>query len=186
MIGTGDIKKGLTIVINGTLYQIVDWQHIKSGRGSAQIKLKLRDLRGGHTIEYTCQSGEKFERANLDRHTVQFLYNDGDLYYFMDADTFEQTPLNKKTLGDAVAYLKEGLKIDLLTYKEEVVSVELPNSVELEVIETDPGYRGDTATNVNKPSKLETGLIIPVPLFVNQGDRIRVDTRTGQYLERVN
>jgi elongation factor P len=186
MIGTGDIKKGLTIVISGTLYQIVDWQHIKSGRGSAQIKLKLRDLRGGHTIEYTCQSGEKFERATLDRHTVQFLYNDGDLYYFMDADTFEQTPLNKKTLDDAVNYLKEGLKIDLLTYKEEVVSVELPNSVELEVIETDPGYRGDTATNVNKPGKLETGITIPIPLFVNQGDRIRVDTRTGQYLERVN
>ena len=186
MIGTGDIKKGLTIALNGTLYTIVDWQHIKSGRGSAQIKLKLKDLRGGHTIEYTCQSGEKFERATLDRHTVQFLYNDGDLYYFMDADTFEQTPLNKKTLDEAVNYLKEGLKIDLLTYKEEVVSVELPNSVELEVIETDPGYRGDTATNVNKPGKLETGLTIPIPLFVNQGDRIRVDTRTGQYLERVN
>ena len=186
MIGTGDIKKGLTIVISGTLYNIVDWQHIKSGRGSAQIKLKLRDLRGGHTIEYTCQSGEKFERAVLDRHTVQYLYNDGDFYYFMDSKTFEQTPLNQKTLGDATDYLKEGMNIDLLTYNDEVVSVELPNSVELEVIETDPGFRGDTATNVNKPGKLETGLTIPIPLFVNKGDKIRVDTRTGQYLERVN
>ncbi|RPI97188.1 MAG: elongation factor P [Spirochaetales bacterium] len=186
MIGTGDIKKGLTIALNGTLYTIVDWQHIKSGRGSAQIKLKLRDLRGGHTIEYTCQSGEKFERATLDRHTVQFLYNDGDLYYFMDSKTFEQTPLNKKQLGNAVDYLKENLILDTLNYNDEVVSVELPNSIELKVIQTDPGFRGDTATNVNKPGKLETGITIPIPLFVNQGDVIRVDTRTGQYLERVN
>lgn len=186
MIGTGDIKKGLTIALNGTLYTIVDWQHIKSGRGSAQIKLKLRDLRGGHTIEYTCQSGEKFERATLDRHTVQFLYNDGDLYYFMDSKTFEQTPLNKKQLGNAVDYLKENLILDTLNYNDEVVSVELPNSIELKVIQTDPGFRGDTATNVNKPGKLETGITIPIPLFVNQGDVIRVDTRTGQYLERIN
>jgi elongation factor P len=186
MIGTGDIKKGLTIALNGTLYTIVDWQHIKSGRGSAQIKLKLRDLRGGHTIEHTCQSGEKFERATLDRHTVQFLYNDGDLYYFMDSKTFEQTPLNKNQLGNAVDYLKENLILDTLNYNDEVVSVELPNSIELKVIQTDPGFRGDTATNVNKPGKLETGITIPIPLFVNQGDIIRVDTRTGQYLERVN
>ena len=186
MIGTGDLKKGLTIALNGTLYQIVEWQHIKSGRGSAQIKLKLRDLRGGHTVEHTCQSGEKFERAILDRNTVQFLYNDSDFYYVMDSKTFEQTSLTKEQLGDAVNYLKENMTMDILTYKDEVVSVELPNSVELVVIETDPGFRGDTATNVNKPGKLETGITIPIPLFVNKGDKIRVDTRTGQYLERVS
>ena len=186
MIGTGDIKKGLTIVISGTLYIIVDWQHIKSGRGSAQIKLKLRDLRGGHTIEYTCQSGEKFERATLDRHSVQYLYNDGDFYYFMDSKTFEQTQLKKEQLGDATDYLKENMNLDLMTYNDEVVSVEMPNSVELEVVETDPGFKGDTAASVTKPGVLETGLTISIPLFVNRGDRIRVDTRTGQYLERVN
>ena len=129
MIGTGDIKKGLTIVINGTLYQIVDWQHIKSGRGSAQIKLKLRDLRGGHTVEHTCQSGEKFERAPLDRHTVQFLYNDGDLYYFMDSKTFEQTPLNKAQLGNAVDYLKENLTLDLMTYNDEALTLFVPTAI---------------------------------------------------------
>jgi elongation factor P len=185
MIGTGDLKKGITIVINGTLYQIVDWQHIKMGRGSAQVKLKLRDIRGGHIIEHGCQAGEKFERAPLDRHTVQYLYNDGDLYYFMDSKTFEQTPLNKKQLGDAIDYLKENLTMDILTYNDEPISVELPNSIELKVVETDPGFRGDTAANVNKPGKLETGLVIQIPLFVNVGDIIKVDTRTGEYLTRV-
>jgi len=185
MIGTGDLKKGITIVINGTLYQIVDWQHIKMGRGSAQVKLKLRDIRGGHIIERGCQAGEKFERAPLDRHTVQYLYNDGDLYYFMDSETFEQTPLNKKQLGDAIDYLKENLTMDILTYNDEPISVELPNSIELKVVETDPGFRGDTAANVNKPGKLETGLVIQIPLFVNVGDIIKVDTRTGEYLTRV-
>jgi elongation factor P len=185
MIGTGDLKKGITIVINGTLYQIVDWQHIKMGRGSAQVKLKLRDIRGGHIIEHGCQAGEKFERAPLDRHTVQYLYNDGDLYYFMDSKTFEQTPLTKKQLGDAIDYLKENLTMDILTYNDEPISVELPNSIELKVVETDPGFRGDTAANVNKPGKLETGLVIQIPLFVNVGDIIKVDTRTGEYLTRI-
>jgi elongation factor P len=184
MIGTGDLKKGLTIALNGTLYQIIDWQHIKSGRGSAQIKLKLRDLCGGHTIEHTCQSGEKFEHAVLERNTVQFLYSDADFYYVMDAKTFEQTPLTKKQIGDAVNYLKENMNMDVFTYNDKVVSVELPNSVELTVVETDPGFKGDTAAYATKPGKLETGFTIPIPLFVKQGDKIRVDTRTGQYVER--
>jgi len=186
MIGTGDIKKGLTIIINGKLYQIINWEHSKSAQRMANIKMRLRDLRDGHTIDYTCQAGTKFERAILDRHTVQYLYNDGDLYHFMDAKTFEQTQLSKEQLGDAVNYLIENMNLDLMVYKDEVVSVELPNSVELEVIEADPGFRGDTATNVTKPGKLETGLTIPIPIFVNKGDKIRVDTRSGEYLERVN
>ena len=184
MIGTGDLKKGLTIELDGQLYQIIDWQHIKVGRGSAQVRLKLRDIRGGHTIERTFQAGEKFPRARLDRHTVQFLYSDGDLYHIMDSETFDQSTLSSAQMGDALNYVKEGMTMDILTYKEEPISIELPTSVELQVVETDPGFRGNTATAANKPAKLETGITVQVPLFVDNGDIVRVDTRTGQYLER--
>jgi elongation factor P len=185
MIGTGDLKKGVTIELDGNIYQIIDWQHIKMGRGSAQVRLKLRDVRGGHNIERTFQAGEKFTRARLDRVGVQYLYSDSDLFYFMDSESFEQVMLNKEQLGDAIDYLKEGMVLDIMYYKEEPISVELPNSVELKVVETDPGFRGDTAANVNKPGKLETGLVIQIPLFVNVGDIIKIDTRTGEYLTRV-
>lgn len=184
MISTSELKKGITIELEGTLYQILDWQHIKVGRGSAQVRLKLRDIRAGHTIERTFQAGEKFPRARLDRNTVQFLYNDGDLYYFMDSESFEQSTLSLEQVGDAINYLKEGMTLDILTYKDEPINLELPNSVELEVVETDPGFRGNTATASNKPAKLETGITIQVPLFVDKGDIVRVDTRTGVYLER--
>jgi elongation factor P len=186
MISTGELKKGITIELEEGLYQILDWQHIKMGRGSAQVRLKLRDIRAGHTIERTFQAGEKFSRARLDRHAVQFLYSDGDLYYFMDVESFEQTMLSREQLGDAINYLKEGISLELLFYKDEPISVELPNSVELEVMDTGPGFKGDTATAGNKPAKLETGITIQVPLFINNGDIIRVDTRTGEYLERVS
>ena len=184
MISTGDLKKGITIELEGRLYQILDWQHIKVGRGSAQVRLKLRDIRGGHTVERTFQAGEKFARASLDRHEMQFLYCDNELYYFMDVKSYEQTMLNQEQLGDAMNYIKEGMSLDLLSYKEEPISVELPNSVALEVVETDPGFKGDTATAGNKPAKLETGITVQVPLFVNNGEIVRVDTRTGAYLER--
>jgi elongation factor P len=184
MISTGDLKKGITIELEGGLYQILDWQHIKVGRGSAQVRLKLRDIRGGHTIERTFQAGEKFARASLDRHEMQFLYCENELYYFMDVKSYEQTMLNQEQLGDAMNYIKEGMSLDLLSYKEEPISVELPNSVALEVVETDPGFKGDTATAGNKPAKLETGITVQVPLFVNNGEIVRVDTRTGAYLER--
>ncbi|MBE0415495.1 MAG: elongation factor P [Dehalococcoidia bacterium] len=186
MISTGDLKKGLVIELEGGLYQILDWQHIKMGRGTAQVRLKLRDIRAGHTIERTFQAGEKFSRARLDRYAVQFLYCDGDLHYFMDSESFEQTMLNRARLGDATRYLKEGMSLELLFYKDEPISVELPNSVELRVVETGPGFKGDTATGGSKPAKLETGITIQVPLFVNNGDIVRVDTRTGEYLERVS
>ncbi len=185
MISTGDLKKGITIELEGGLYQILDWQHIKMGRGSAQVRLKLRDIRAGHTIERTFQAGEKFTRARLDRRAVQFLYSEGELYYFMDSETFEQGALDAERLGDVISYLKEGMSLEILSYKDEPISVELPNSVELEVVETGPAFKGDTATAGNKPAKLETGITIQVPLFVNNGDIIRVDTRTGAYLERV-
>ena len=185
MISTGDLKKGITIELEGELYQILDWQHIKMGRGSAQVRLKLRDIRGGHTIERTFQAGEKFARARLDRRAVQFLYSEGNLYYFMDSETFEQSALDAELLGDGLNYLKEGMSLEVLSYKDKPISAELPNSVELEVVDTGPSFKGDTAQAGNKPAKLDTGVTIQVPMFVNNGDIVRVDTRTGQYLERV-
>jgi elongation factor P len=186
MISTGELKKGITIELEGGLYSILDWQHIKMGRGSAQVRLKLRDIRGGHTIERTFQAGEKFVRARLDRRPVQFLYSDGDLYYFMDSESFEQSTLSPDLLGDALNYLKDGMSLEILSYESEPISVEMPNSVELEIAETGPSFKGDTATAGNKPAKLETGITIQVPLFVNTGDVVRVDTRTGEYVERVS
>ena len=186
MISTSELKKGITIELEGRLYSILDWQHIKMGRGSAQVRLKLRDIRGGHTIERTFQAGEKFVRARLDRRSVQFLYSDGDLYYFMDSESFEQSMLSSDLLGDVLNYLKEGMSLEILSCEGEPISVEMPNSVGLEVVETGPSFKGDTATAGNKPARLETGITIQVPLFVNTGDVVRVDTRTGEYLERVS
>lgn len=184
MISTGELRKGVTIELDGKLYTILDYEHIKMGRGSAQVRMRLRDVRGGHTIEKTFQAGERFPRARLDRATVQFLYQDGDLYYFMDQESYEQMGLSAELLGDNVNYLKDGMTVDLLTYAGEPISVEFPLSVELEITETGPSFKGDTAQGGTKPAVLETGLTVQVPLFLNNGDRVKVDTRTGQYLER--
>jgi len=184
MISAGELRKGLTIELEGELYQIIDFQHIKMGRGSAQVRLRLRDIRGGHTIERTFQATEKFERARLDYRRMQYLYNDADLYYFMDEENYEQMPLNSSQLGDTVKFLKEGMSLEVSSYKGELVGVELPITVELEVIDTGPGFKGDTATAGTKPATLETGLTIQVPLFVNKGDIIKVDSRTASYIER--
>jgi elongation factor P len=186
MISSGELRKGIIIELDGELYQVLDYHHLKLGRGSAQIRLKMRDIRGGHTIERTFQATEKFARARLDFRTMQYLYSEGDLYYFMDEENFEQLPLNASQLGDALNYLKEGMSLEVSSYKGELVGVELPITVELEVTQTEPGFKGDTATAGTKPAKLETGLKIQVPLFVNQGDIIKVDTRSGTYLERVS
>lgn len=186
MIDAGELKKGITIELDGQLYQVLDYQHIKLGRGAAQVRLKLRNIHGSHTIERVFQASEKFARAFLDRHPIQYLYSDENLYYFMDTETYEQIPLNKAQLGDTVNYLREGLNLEMLTYKGDAVGVELPVSVELQVVETGPAFKGDTATAGNKPAKLETGITIQVPMFINIGDIIKVDTRTKQYLERVS
>ena len=186
MIDSGELKKGITIELEDKLYQVLDYQHIKIGRGSAMVRLRLRDIRGGHTIERTFQASEKFTRARLDYRAMQYLYNEGDLYYFMDEETFEQTPITTAQLGNILDYLKEGMSLEVSSYKGELVGVELPIAVELEVVETGPGFKGDTATAGNKPAKLETGITIQVPLFINNGDVIKVDTRTGEYLERVS
>jgi len=186
MIDSGELRKGLTIELEEKLYQVLDYQHIKMGRGSAQVRLRLRDIRSGHTIERSFQASEKFTRARLDYRTMQYLYNDGDLYYFMDKENYEQMPIDASQLGDALNYLKEGMSLEVSSYKGKLVGVELPVAVELEVVDTGPGFKGDTATAGNKPAKLETGITIQVPMFINKGDIIKVDTRSGEYLERIS
>lgn len=183
MISGSDLKKGVIIELDGSLYQVVDYQHVKMKR-TALAKVKLRDLTDGHTVERSFQSDQKLTRARLESRPMQYLYNDGDLYYFMDVDTFEQTGINRDTLGDALNYLKEGVIVAISSYKGNVMGIELPVAVELEVTDTEPGFKGDTATAGTKPATMETGLNIQVPLFINEGDVIKVDTRTGQYLER--
>jgi len=185
MISGGELRKGITVELEGKVYQVIDYQHVKMKR-TALARVKLRDVQGGHTIERTFQSNDKFTRARLDYRRMQYLYNDGDLYYFMDEESFEQMPLNASQLGDTISYLKEGISLEVSSYKGELVGVELPITVELSVTETDPGFKGDTATAGNKPAKLETGITIQVPLFINEGDVIKVDTRNGSYLERVS
>lgn len=184
MISGSELRKGVIIEWDGKLYQVIDYQHVKMKR-TALAKVKLRDIRAGHTIEQTFQSDEKLSRVHLDFRGMQYLYNEGNLYYFMDEESFEQMPLSTSQLGDAVNYLKEGMSLQVSSYKGELVGVELPITVELEVVDTGPGFKGDTATAGNKPAKLETGITIQVPLFINNGDIIKIDTRTGSYLERV-
>ncbi len=185
MISGGELRKGIIIELDDKLYQVIDYQHVKMKR-TALAKVKLRDIRAGHTIEQSFQSDQKFTRVRLDFRGMQYLYNDGDLYYFMDEENFEQMPLSTGQLGDAINYLKEGMSLQVSSYKDEVVDVEMPITVELQVTDTGPGFKGDTATAGNKPATLETGITIQVPIFVNQGDIIKVDTRNGSYLERIS
>ncbi len=184
MIDAGELKKGMTIELDGKLFQVLDYQHIKIGRGSAQLRLKLRDIKAGHTIERSFQASEKFTRAFLEKRPVQFLYNDGDIYHFMDTETFDQAAIDKPKIGDAVGYLKENMTLDMISHKGITIGIELPVSVELKVAETGPGFKGNTASAGSKPAVMETGITIQVPFFINTGDIIKVDTRTGQYLER--
>ncbi len=183
MISGSELRKGIIIELEGKLYQVIEYQHIKMKR-TALARVKLRDIQAGHTIEQTFQSGEKFIRARLDFRGMQYLYNDGDLYYFMDEENFEQIPIDASLLGDTVNYLKEGMSLQVSSYKEQLIGVEMPITVELEVSDTDPGFKGNTATAGTKPATLETGITIQVPLFINTGDIIKVDTRNGSYLER--
>jgi elongation factor P len=185
MISTGDLKKGVSIEMDGQLYNIVDWQHVKMGRGGAIVRIKLRNLRSGAIFERTFDAGERFQRAYLDRRTVVYQYNDGDQYYFMDTDTFETIQLTLAQLGDARLYLLDEMKLDVVSYKDEPLNVDLPTTVDLKVTYTEPGFKGDTATGGTKPAEVETGLTVQVPLFVTTGETIRVKTDTGTYVERV-
>ena len=184
MISTGEIKRGITVEIDGQLYQIMEFQHIKMGRGSAQVRMKLRNVRKGDTIEKTVQAGERFQRARLDHRTVQFMYSDGTLYHFMDTKTYEQYALDDRVLGDATNYLVTNMEVTLDEYQGDPIGVEMPASVVMTVADTSVGLKGDTATGATKPATMESGLKVNVPLFVNRGDKIKVDTRTGDYLER--
>lgn len=184
MINVGELRRGIGIELDGRILSVIEYQHIKMGRGGAQVRLKLRDLRSGAIFDRTFSASEKFQRIRVDRHPVQYLYHDGELYHFMDQETYEQRAVPAPILGDAVNYLKDGMQLDLTYYGEEPIGVELPLNVVLRVEQTDPGFRGDTATGGTKPATTETGLVVQVPLFVNTGDTIRVDTRDGSYIER--
>lgn len=185
MTSAGDFRKGVTIDIDGTVWQIVDFQHVKPGKGAAFVRTKLKNVMTGATLEKTFNPTDKYPLAHIERKEMQYLYNDGELYYFMDLETYEQLPLNFDVVEDAIVYVTENMNVTIGFYKGNAFSVTAPNFVELTITETDPGFKGDTATGATKPAILETGAKINVPLFVEQGDKIRVDTRTGDYMERV-
>ena len=185
MISTGELKKGIVIELEGDLWQILEYHHIKVGRGSAQVRIKFRKVRKQSIVEKTFQAGEKFPRATLERRPAQFLFSDGNDYTFMDTSNYDQFVITGDQLGEAKDYIKDNLVLERISYEEETLGVELPINIDLVVKETDPGFAGDTATGARKPATLETGLVVQVPLFVSVGDVIRVDTRTGEYQTRV-
>lgn len=184
MISTNDFKTGVTIEMDGDVYTVVDFQHVKPGKGSAFVRTKLKNVRNGAVVERTFNAGEKLPKARVERREMQYLYNDGQTYNMMDNQTYEQIEVTKEQLGDAVKYLKENTNLYVILYQGQVIGVDLPNTVELEVIETDPGIKGDTATGGSKPATLETGAVVQVPFFINVGDVLQIDTRTGTYLKR--
>ena len=184
-ITAGDFRNGKTFEMDGKVMQVVEFQHVKPGKGAAFVRTKMRNVVTGAVTETSFNPTAKFEEAFVDRRDMAYSYNDGDLYYFMDPETFDMTPLNADVLGDAFQFIKENTVCTLVSYKGSVFAVEAPNFVELTVTETEPGVKGDTATNVTKSATLETGAVIKVPLFINEGEKIQIDTRTGEYLGRV-
>ncbi|HEX9634333.1 MAG TPA: elongation factor P [Candidatus Limnocylindria bacterium] len=185
MISTGDVKKGIIIELDGQLMKVLDWTHIKMARGSAQVRMKLQNVRRGDIVERTFQAGTRWPRARVDQRKVQYLYTDGDAYHFMDNETYDQFTVREAMLGDDARYLKDNTEVFVSMYDGEVLGVDLPVTVDLTVTQTDPGFAGDTATGAKKAATLETGLVVQVPLFVNAGDTLRIDTRNGEYVTRV-
>ena len=184
MVTAGDFRNGVTFDMDGSVMQIIEFQHVKPGKGAAFVRTKLRNVITGAVVEKTFNPTDKYPTAHVERKDMQYLYNDGDLYYFMDMETYEQLPINKDKLGDNFKFVKEDMMCKIVSYKDNVIAVEPPMFVELEVTETEPGFKGDTATGASKPATLETGAQIKVPLFINIGDKLKIDTRTGEYLER--
>lgn len=184
MVSAGDFRNGVTLEIDGQVVQILEFQHVKPGKGAAFVRTKLKNVINGGVVERTFRPTEKFPSARIDRVDMQYLYADGDLYNFMDVNTYEQIALSTDVVGDALKFVKENETVKVCSYNGKVFSVEAPLFVELEVTDTEPGFKGDTATGATKPATLETGAQINVPLFVNQGDRVKIDTRTGEYLSR--
>jgi len=185
MITAGDFRNGVTIEIDDKVCQIIEFQHVKPGKGAAFVRTKLKDIKNGGVVERSFRPTEKFPTAHIDRKDMQYLYNDGDLYYFMDVETYDQISLNEDEIGDSLKFVKENEMCKICSHKGNVFAVEPPLFVELEITDTEPGFKGDTATGANKPATVETGATVNVPLFVNQGDVIKIDTRTGEYLSRV-
>ena len=185
MITAGDLRKGVTFEYEGKVYVVVDFMHVKPGKGAAFVRTKLKNVVTGQVIELTFNPVTKFEKAQIERKQMQYLYNDGDLYYFMDNETYDQIPLNESDLGDTLKYLKENMVVKILSFKGKVFAVEPPMFVELEITYTEPGFSGNTTTTSGKPATLENGYEISVPLFINIGDVIKIDTRSGEYMERV-
>ncbi|HIW14228.1 MAG TPA: elongation factor P [Firmicutes bacterium] len=184
MITAGDFRNGVTFEMDGNVYSIIEFQHVKPGKGAAFVRTKIRNVISGAVTEKTFNPNDKYPTAYIERKDMQYLYEDGDLYYFMDLETYEQIPISANVLGDGFKFVKENMDCKVLSYKGNVFGVEPPNFVELQVTKTDPGFAGNTATNATKPATLETGAEIKVPLFINEGEMIRIDTRTGEYMER--
>ena len=184
MVTAGDFRNGVTFEMDGGVYSIIEFQHVKPGKGAAFVRTKIRNVITGAVTEKTFNPSDKYPTAYIERKDMQYLYSDGDLYYFMDNESYEQMPINGSVLGDNFKFVKENMVCVVMSYKGNVFAVEPPNFVELEVTQTDPGFAGNTATNATKPATLETGAEVKVPLFINEGDKIKIDTRTGEYLER--
>ena len=184
MVSAGDFKNGITVQMDNGIWQIIEFQHVKPGKGAAFVRTKMKNIVSGGVVEKTFRPTEKLELAHIDRKEYQYLYSDGDLYNFMDTETWEQIPINKSVLGDNFKFVKENMVCKVLSYKGNVFGIEPPNFVELKVTKTDPGFKGDTATNATKPATLETGAEIKVPLFIDEGEVIQIDTRTGEYMGR--
>ncbi|HCF49385.1 MAG TPA: elongation factor P [Syntrophomonas sp.] len=184
MISVNDFKTGVTIEMDGQAYVVVDFQHVKPGKGAAFVRAKLKNVKTGGVVEKTFRAGEKMPKAHLDRRDMQYLYNDGEGYVFMDNENYEQITISADAIGDGIKWLLENMNIQVLFFQGNIIGIEMPNFVELEVVETEPGIKGDTATGATKSATLETGARVQVPLFINTGDRLRIDTRTGLYMER--
>ena len=185
MISASDFRNGITIEMEGNVFQIVEFQHVKPGKGAAFVRTKLKNIKSGGVVEKTFRPTEKCPQARIDRKDMQYLYSDGDLFYFMDTESYDQIALNGETVGDALKFVKENEMCKVCSHNGSVFSVEPPLFVELDITETEPGFKGDTATGASKPATVETGALVYVPLFVEQGDKIKIDTRTGEYLSRV-
>lgn len=185
MVSTNELKNGMTVIVNGDLYNIIWFQHVKPGKGGAFVKTKLKNLKTGGIVDKTFRAGEELKRAYLEEKSMEYLYHDGDNLWFMDLETYEQHPLSEKVVGEGIGFLKENIKAKVTFYEKEVVDIQLPNFMELVVTETEPGFKGNTVSGGNKPATLETGAVVQVPLFVKVGDKLKIDTRTGGYIQRV-
>ncbi len=186
MISAGDFRNGVTFEYDGSVYQIIEFQHVKPGKGAAFVRTKIKNVISGGVVEKTFNPTDKMPKAHIERKDMEYLYNDGDLYYFMDPETYEQLPVSTEQIGDSLKFVKENMQVKILSYKGNIFGIEPPNFVELTITETEPGFAGNTATGATKPATLETGATVMVPLFIDNGETIKVDTRTGEYMGRAN